>query len=192
MTTPRRCGGFAALVLVLVSTATDVVPVAGQTTRAIERGSRVRITAPSLGLREAIGTIREATHEALVVQFEFPRRVATVDRSKIVTMQVSIRQERRVLKGLRTGLLVGAASGLVLGLASGDDDNGFFEISAEEKAVVGAIILGLAGGVVGLIAGTAQHDVWSSDAPSNVNLSILPWVREHGAGFHIALTLRPH
>ena len=60
MTTPRRCGGFAALVLVLVSAATDVVPVAGQTTRAIERGSRVRSTAPSLGLREAIGTIRFA------------------------------------------------------------------------------------------------------------------------------------
>ena len=159
----------------------------------VEQDSRVRITAPSLGLSEAVGTVQEATDDALVVQFEFPRRVGTVDRSDITNMEVSIQRERRVLKGLGVGLLVGAGGGVVLGLASGDDQAGFISFTAEEKAMMGAVALGLVGGVVGLIAGAAvRHDIWSPAVRPDVHVTVFPSVREHSAGLHVAFALRLH
>ena len=154
----------------------------------ISQGSRVRITAASLELSEAVGTVQEATREALVVQFEYPRRVATVDRSEIGKMDISIQQQRKVLKSFGGGLLVGAGSGAVIGLASGDDQNCFICFTAEEKALVGGAALGLAGGAVGLILGLVRRrDVWSPMLPGDVDLTVQPLVHEGGVGLHVGL-----
>ena len=59
-------------IIALAVLAADVSSIAGQVTPAVITGSRVRLTAPTLGLSEAVGTVRESTDEALVVQFEFP------------------------------------------------------------------------------------------------------------------------
>ncbi|MFN8305125.1 MAG: hypothetical protein U0U46_21760, partial [Saprospiraceae bacterium] len=48
---------------------------------------------------------------------------------------------------------IGAGSGLVLGYASGDDDEGFFSFTKEEKTLYGAIFSGLSGMVIGFLAG---------------------------------------
>ena len=180
--------GFALVIAALVADASSVV---GQVA-SILPGSRVRLTAPSLGLSEAVGTVREATDEALVVQFEFPARVGTIDRTEIAAMDVSIRRERKVLRSMGVGLLIGAGSGALLGLASGDDDpRQWFAFSAEEKAVIAGIGLGLTGGLVGLVTGLLRkRDVWSSALPANVDLNVLPLVREGGAGVHVGLALR--
>ena len=83
------------------------VAVVGQVTAPIVPGSRVRLTAPSLGLSEAVGTVQEATDEALLVQFEYPARTETVDRSEIAAMDVSTQGQRKVLKSVGVGFLVG-------------------------------------------------------------------------------------
>ena len=171
--------------------AADVSSVGGQVAPSLGQGSRVRITAPSLGLNEAVGAVQEATDEAFVIQFEFPRRVGPVERSEIAAMDVSIQRQRKVLKGLGVGLLLGAASGVVIGLASGDDEGGLIAFTAEEKALMAGAMLGLTGGVVGLIVGLVRrHDVWSPVLPGDVDLTVLPLVREGGAGLHVGLALR--
>lgn len=187
----RHYATLRTLIIAFASLAATASPALSQTAPAIEQGDRVRITAPSLALTEAVGTVQEATSEALVVQFEYPRRVATVDRSDITGMDVSVRQERRVLKGLGVGMLIGAGSGVIIGLASGDDEGTFFAFSAEEKAAMAGIGLGLVGGAVGLVVGAINtHDVWSSTLPANLDVAVLPLMRDGGAGVHLSFALR--
>ena len=182
---------IAIFVLLLAILAADVASVVGQVTPSIVPGSRVRLTAPYLGLSEAVGTVQEATDGALVVQFEYPRRMETLDRSEITAMEVSTQGQRKVLKSVGVGFLVGATSGVFIGLASGDDQGGFIAFTAEEKAAMAGVGLGLTGAAVGLIAGLVRRqDVWSSALPANVDLAVLPLVHEGGAGVHVGLTLR--
>ena len=178
--------------LVLAALAADGSSLAGQETPSVAAGSKVRVTAPSLGLDEAVGTVQETTDEALVVQFEYPRRVETVDRSEIAAIEVSTPGKRKVLKSVGVGFLVGAGSGALMGLASGDDpQQEWFAFTAEEKAVMMGVGLGLTGAAVGLIVGlVGRNDVWSPVLPANADLTILPVVREGGAGVHVGLALR--
>jgi hypothetical protein len=142
-------------------------------------------------LTEAVGIVQEATNEEIVVQFEYPRRLATVDRSDITGLDVSVERERKVLKGLGVGALVGAGTGVVIGLASGDDEGTFLAFTAEEKALVMGIGLGAVGGVVGLIVGALdRNDVWSSTLPIDLDVAVLPVLRAGGAGVHLGLALR--
>ena len=63
------------------------------------------------------------------------------------------------LRGGAIGLLVGAGVGAVIGLASGDDPSGtFFGLTAENKAAVGAAVVGFVGAVIGYaIASSGEH-----------------------------------
>lgn len=57
-------------------------------------------------------------------------------------------------KGVGFGTLIGGGIGAVSGLVSGDDtDGGLLQFSAGEKALMGGILLGLAGGVTGGVIG---------------------------------------
>lgn len=49
------------------------------------------------------------------------------------------------MEGLGLGLLSGVVTGAVIGFADGDDESGFFAFTAEEKALLGGILLGGAG-----------------------------------------------
>ena len=183
-----KSSSIAAFVLALAVLAADVSSVVGQVTPLIGPGSRVRLTAPSLGLSEAIGTVQEATDEALVVQFEFPARVGTVDRSEIAEMDVLIGRERRGLQGLGVGFLAGAGAGALIGLVSGDDDRQqWFSFTAEQKAGIFAGFFGVIGGVVGMLT---HHEVWSPALPGAVDLTVLPLVRERAPALHVGLALR--
>jgi len=79
---------------------------------------------------------------------------------------VAVKRGRGALEGLGIGALIGAGTGVVMGLASGDDEcEGFclFQMTAEEKAVVGGILMGGLGSVVGLVVGAVRgsRDVYS-------------------------------
>lgn len=186
-----RLFSITTFVLVVAVLTADVPSLVGQVAPSIGQGSRVRITSPSLGLNEAVGTVQEATDEAFVIQFEFPRRAGSVERSEIAAMDVSIQGRRKVFKSLGVGLLVGAGSGAMIGLMSGDDKGTFLAFTAEEKALMGGAALGLVGGVVGLIVGlTRRPDAWSPVSPGGVDLTVLPLVGEGGAGLHVGLALQ--
>jgi len=147
---------FALVVGVSSAEAQSAAPVVG--------GSRVRITSPAMGLRSAEGTVQEVTQDALVVLFHNPRRSGRIDRADITAMEISVGRERRALRGMGIGALVGGGTGAVLGLMSGDDpaDCWLLCFSAEEKAAMFGIGLGLTGAVTGLLAGLlVRHDVWS-------------------------------
>ena len=194
---PNRSGlRIATLLAALLPTCAvlvvDAMPAASQVHPTVTERSRVRITALSLGLTEAVGTVRELTPEGLVVQFENPRLLGTVERDQISAIDVSIRSERHVLRGMGRGFLIGAASGLVLGLASGDDQGGFIAFTAEEKAAMLGAGLGLAGTVIGLVAGLAtKHDVWSPGASiAPVDVALIPLVGPAGPGLQMGLSLK--
>jgi hypothetical protein len=65
---------------------------------------------------------------------------------------LNIKKSSKVLLGLGIGVLSGAAFGATLGLVSGDD-TGWFAFSAEEKAALGAVGLGVLGLAIGGITG---------------------------------------
>ncbi len=90
------------------------------------------------------------------------------------------------------GLAVGAGTGVLVGLGSGDDDpQQWFALSAEEKAAVFGLGLGLTGGAVGLVIGLLnRHDVWTPTVPENVDLNVLPRVSASGTGLHVGLAFR--
>jgi hypothetical protein len=56
-------------------------------------------------------------------------------------------------KFLVRGLLFGAGTGAIIGLVSGDDKSGWIRFSAEDKAAIGGIYLGLVGGILGGLIG---------------------------------------
>jgi len=64
---------------------------------------------------------------------------------------ITIINESKVLSGMGTGFLVGAGFGVLIGLIDGDDTEGFFQLSAEQKA----LMLGLPLGVIGTLIGGA-------------------------------------
>jgi len=151
-----RCLAFSAIA------AGAPVAAGGQAPASLEAGSRVRLTAPSLGLEQAVGVLDRTTDESLVVRFVRPRgaeRVETVPRRHVTELAVSTGQRSRAAKWAGGGLLLGAIAGAAGGLASGSND-GFF--SRGELAAAGAMLGGLFGGAFGLVMGALNpEDVWA-------------------------------
>lgn len=97
-----------------------------------------------------------------------------------------VRRSQKLQSAL-IGFAAGAATGALLGFASGDDTcTGwcFFAYSAEEKAFLGALLLGSAGAVLGAITGSGS--VWAPInrpvEPRRVGLQL----SAQGAGLRIA------
>lgn len=184
------------LFCVVTLLALDPSPAAAQVASTVGPGSRARVTTPSLGLSAAIGTVREATDDSLLVQFVNPRRLVRIERDAITVLEVSIDRHGHALKGLGMGTLVGAGTGAVLGLASGDDPPGFLAFTAGEKALVLGVFFGATGAVVGLIAGAlTRSDVWSpvtAGSPPPVDVSLLPFTGERGTGLRVGVSLVVH
>jgi hypothetical protein len=70
---------------------------------------------------------------------------------------VRIVKKSGFLKGIGLGLLAGGGTGMLLGFASGNDDPGWFSMTAGQKAALGGLALGVLGtgigGVCGAISG---------------------------------------
>lgn len=88
--------------------------------------------------------------------------------------KITITKKSSIFKGMGFGLLIGGGSGALLGLASGDDDPGWFSMTAGEKAAMGGLgfgILGaLTGGVVGAIKGIDDAVVLEGGTPEETKL----------------------
>ena len=79
-------------------------------------------------------------------------------------------------KGAGIGFLIGGLVGAGIGWASGDDPPGtFFRLSAGEKAFIGLLAFGLAGSIVGSIAGAAlPGHGWEDVALDRLRVSLGP------------------
>jgi len=66
---------------------------------------------------------------------------------------IRIEGKSRVWTGLGYGFLIGGGVGAGIGLLSGNDTSGWFRFTAGGKAVLLGIMFGVAGGIIGLVAG---------------------------------------
>ncbi len=136
---------------------------AAQETTAVTPGSRIRASAPSVSNKPFVGDVVGWESDSLIANARvwqsgtWLNQQVKVGIGSLTKLEVSRGRKSRFLQGLGYGLLVGAATGAVIGAASGDDDpSTWFAMSAGEKAAVGAISLGLLGGIVGGVIGLSS------------------------------------
>jgi hypothetical protein len=88
-------------------------------------------------------------------------------------LYLKVNKKSKFLQGLQLGFLSGAATGGVIGLLSGDDEGGWFAMTAEEKALAGALAFGILGmsigGIAGAIAGIDESIDPTSMSPAQMN-----------------------
>jgi hypothetical protein len=91
------------------------------------------------------------------------RNPTTLHYSEIEEIRVRVKGSTvgGVFKGMGYGVLIGGGIGAVAGLAAGDDQSGFIRFSAEDKALVGLVALGVPGALIGGLAGASGwHNSW--------------------------------
>jgi hypothetical protein len=121
----------------------------------VQEGDRIRVSAESAsGVYFVLGL----NGDTVALQGPFDAVATHLPLNSIRRLEIS-RGPRSVgrgaLRGAGRGLAVGAGIGIAAGLISGDDEAGLLAFSAEEKALVFAILLGGPGAVVGGIIGGA-------------------------------------
>ncbi len=116
--------------------------------------------------------------ELLVVK---ANKLILMDSSSLTGVEVAIDEVKHIqivkkskfLKGLGTGLLIGGLGGAVIGFLSGDDQ-GFLAMTAGQKALAGALGLGLLGapigGIWGMIKGLDESIDLTGKSPEEVKL----------------------
>jgi hypothetical protein len=85
----------------------------------------------------------KSSYEKVIVSFDEMKSIRIVKKSGF-------------LKGIGLGLLTGGATGVLLGFAGGDDDPGWFSMTAGEKAALGGLALGIIGTGIGGLCGAVS------------------------------------
>jgi hypothetical protein len=133
-----------------------------QTIVGVTPGDRVKVW---VAFSEGIpleGTFQEVQNGSLFFSPEGQTDAMEVPLDQVESVETFAGTKRQTVKGMGIGAGSGALLGIVLGFASGDDEPcSWVCFSAEEKAAVGGIALGITGGVIGLIAGAlTTTDEW--------------------------------
>ncbi len=129
----------------------------------IEAGSRIRVTAPTVGADKLVGMCVEVDATRLRIQAGErvpPRAISLTD---VTRLEVSQGRKSNALKGLLIGGLVGTPIGAAVGGVVGSIAHGLDEAHASMAAYVatGALVFGAAGGLVGLgIGALSSSERW--------------------------------
>ncbi len=130
----------------------------------IQPGGRVRLPPRQPGTRPTVG--RWLGGSDGTARLEGLPENGSVDTSLVALASLAMLERstgptRGTGTGMVTGAVIGVLLGGVAGLAQGDDKAGFFQMSAGQKAMVGAVAGGGLGLVVGGIVGaTRVSDRW--------------------------------
>jgi hypothetical protein len=152
-------------------------------------GMTVPVALPRPGARP-IGRLVAVDDDAITVRFDGQRQAFRVPRPLIAGLEVNRGGRPRVLRKMAAGAGVGALAGILIGVASGNDDPGFMSFTAEEKAMVAGVGLGILGAGIGTIVGLAQPRArWVRVELSAPRAGLLVRPRRPG-GFSAALTVR--
>ena len=165
--------------------------VTAQEPPSVKVGDRVRVTAPDLGIRKQAGRFAALRADTLVVAvadstMTFP--VASVTR-----LELSRGQKSYGGAGARIGFLSGAAIGAIIGFTEGDEcrlicTRSANPLSAEARAVLGAISLGGIGALIGLVAGRLHKtDLWEEVPLDQLRVSVGP---QRDGRFGLGLSVR--
>lgn len=142
-----------------------------QQSTAVGIGVRVRVTSASAGSRS--GVVVGLTDDSLVITPSGQKNTIGFRRAEISRLESSAGEHRNGLQGLGIGALIGAGTGALAGFASGDDGCPKerpicgLALSAKGKATIGAVLLGILGGTIGVVAGsltTSEHWVIAARA----------------------------
>jgi hypothetical protein len=166
-------------VQVAVLVATPWMCVAAQDAPALAAGQRVRITAPTLGLKRQVVTLDAVGGDTLLLGGDAVRAIPL---TSVERLEVFEGRHGHPWRGAGVGFLVGAVTGAVLGpyTVPGEGD------TAEGKAVAGAVLLGAAGALTGVVIGALiKTDKWEEVPLDGLRVSIA--TRGGGVGVGIRL-----
>ena len=193
---------FWALAALLGSAAVNLPTAHGQ---AITRvGDRVRITAPDMGLTEAVGILREVDGQNLLVEFNGTRPQVHLAADEVEKLEVSFGQKSRTRRGAVIGLLVGAGIGAVAGNTRGRSDScvgdpnagsqlpfptGFcVKITRGFKRGAGAVIGGALGAMFGGAVGkSVKTERWQPAYMGDAKVSAQPVVGPKSLGLTVGI-----
>ena len=142
----------------------------------IETGSRIRVTAPALGVDKLVGTSVEADATRIRVQADDQAAPMTISLTDVTRLEVSQGRKSNALKGLGIGALIGAPIGAVLGvLASEGSGENLCTGTTVACAAVGAAAVGVAGALVGLGVGALiKSERWEEVPLDRLRVNIVP------------------
>jgi len=86
----------------------------------LRAGDKVRVTASTLGLEEAVGVVRDAGVGALWIDLGQTEADVLLQAHEVERMEVALNQDSYAGMGAVFGFLVGAGIGAVIGRARGD------------------------------------------------------------------------
>jgi len=150
------------LVSALLASRVDAQP-GGTTDPALQAGMRVRVRTFDAPSTIRIGTVSALSADTLQIRLAAGDSVVALPYRDITQLDVSDGRRRHALEGAGIGALMGVALGVTIGLVDGDDPPGWFSFTAEDKAMMGGAILGVAGLAIGVVVG-GNHDTerWRS------------------------------
>jgi len=134
---------------------------AQQERQTVQEGDRIRVSALTV---QGEFTVARSSGDTLVIHDSGNVGETIILPLDLIT-SLDVRRARStgsgVMRGAGIGLLVGAAGGSLIGVVSGDDPpTGWIRFSAGEKAVMAGVTLGVAGFIVGGIAGFIHPGGW--------------------------------
>lgn len=140
----------------------------------VQLGSRIRVTAPALGLNKTVGRFQGLLADSLRLDS------TVVPLRSISRLEVSRGRSSAWSKGLVMGLAGGALAGVALGASACEEG---FVFSAGSCVAAAGLGGGLAGMLVGGVVGAfIRHEKW---AP----LHLQPLIAERSGGLRLGITL---
>lgn len=130
-------------------------------------GTRVRLTAPPLGVKSQTGTLLSATHDSLFFEQQPGSSHRSISVAQITWLQVSRGTHTSKMRDSMIGLGAGAAVGAIVGSFALKPKSGDFFYNSDTEAAkfgatLGGVIGGLLGGITGLFMGARQSDTWTT------------------------------
>jgi hypothetical protein len=99
------------------------------------------------------GALSDANeHGLMIVDWETLDTVASIEAERIKVLK--FRPKGAMGRGALIGAVSGATAGVIIGFADGDDEPGWFTMTAEEKAMAAGVGLALTGTFIGIIIGS--------------------------------------
>lgn len=188
---------FDVLALCGLLTALTCVPLSAQRTHrgeertsGVEEGEWVRVRFGGSGDQVIEGSLQGIEEDDLLVISPEGTESSRIPMDQVRDLRVLRGSRNQALQGLGFGAVCGAAVGGLMGLADGDDESGFIQFSAGEKAAMGAVAFGLIGGAAGLVIGAVSRaDRWERASLSALTPSVQ--VAPHGRlGLGISIPTR--